>query len=273
MGCSISASPTDGAENPLDGLAGLLVIRDDPTLRLPGAASALANIETVVVIDNVLHPTAQHAAVVIAEGRPYTSRGTYTQMDFRVQRLAAAVKPEGDAVPLLDALHALGAALGVDLPATADDAMGEIAKQVPDYQPAYDLIVGDGVRLAVPASPKAVVGAAAGLQAQDGIRIITGRDLYTALDAAELRHPEAEKLHRYDRIQVSEEDAGRLGIHTGDEIEISSGDAAIRAKATVTERVPEGAVYVSSLLQGGAVVQFFSGASIPTVRLGVPVPA
>ena len=264
---------TDGSENPLDGLDGLLVIRDDPTLRLPGAAAALANIGTIVVIDNVLHPTAQRATVVIAEGRPYTSRGTYTQMDFRVQRLAAAVKPEGDAVPLLDALQALGAALGVELPATADDAMGEIAKQVPDYQPAHDLIIGDGVRLDVAPSTKAVAVPLKAIEAGDGIRIITGRDLYTALDAAELRHPEAEKLHRYDRIQVSEEDAGRLGIHTGDEIEISAGDVAIRAKATVTERVPEGAVYVSSLLQGGAVVQFFSGGAIPVVKVGVPVPA
>jgi len=260
-----------GSASPLEGLAGLLVIRDDPTMRLPGAVEALANIGTVVVIDNVLHATAQRAAVVIAEGRAYGSKGTFTQMDFRVQRLGAAVKPEGDAVPLLDALHALGAELGLELPATADAAMGEIAKANPAYQPAYDLIIGDGVRLDVQGSGKGDLVPVDALETGDGLRIITGRDLYTALDAAALRHPEAEKLHRYDRIQVSEEDAARLGIHTGDEIEIAAGGVAITAKATVTDRVPEGAVYVSSLLQGGAIVQFFTGAAIPAVRLGVPV--
>ncbi|MGH2633344.1 MAG: 2Fe-2S iron-sulfur cluster-binding protein [Tepidiformaceae bacterium] len=260
-----------GNANPLEGLTGLLVIRDDPTMRLPGSAEALANIETIVVIDNVLHGTAKAASVVIAEGRAYGSKGTFTQMDFRVQRLGAAVKPEGDAVPLIDALTTLGAALGIELPTTADAAMGEIARANPDYQPAYDLIIGDGVRLDVPASGKGVIVPVEALEAADGIRIITGRDLYTALDAAALRHPEAEKLHRYDRIQVSEEDAERLGIHTGDEIEISAGGVTIRAKATVTDRVPEGAVYVSSLLQGGAVAAFFSGGALPAVRLGVPV--
>lgn len=262
-----------GGPDPLEGITGLLVIRDDPTMRLPQAAEALARVGTVVVIDNVLHTTAKAADVVLAEGRAYGSKGTYTQMDFRVQRLAAAVKPEGDAVPLLEVLGALGTALGIDLPKTADAAMGEIVKANAAYQAAYDLIIGEGIRLEVPVSAKAEMIPVDRPAAGDGLRVITGRDLYTALDAAALRHPEAEKLHRYDRIQVSEEDALRLGIQSGDDIEISSGDVAIAAKATVTERVPAGAVYVSSLLQGGAVVRFFSGQSLPAVRLGVPVRA
>jgi predicted molibdopterin-dependent oxidoreductase YjgC len=262
-----------GTANPLEGLAGLLIVRDDPTIRLPGAAEALANIGTIVVIDNVLHPTAQSASVVIAEGRAYASNGTYTQGDFRVQRVAAAVQPEGDAVQCLRALVSLGSALGVDVATTADAALGQLAKENPAYQPAHDLIIGDGVRLSVPASPIARQVPVAGLGAADGIRVISGRDLYTALDAAALRHPEAEKLHRYDRIQVSEEDAGRLRISTGDRVEISNGSAAISALATVTDRVPAGHVYVSSLLQGGAVAGFYANTAVPTVKLGVPVTA
>ena len=107
----------------------------------------------------------------------------------------------------------------------------------------------------------------AALEAGAGLRVITGRDLYTAADAAALRHPEAEKLHRYDRIQVSEEDAARLGIATGDDVRISAGAAAITAQATVTERVPAGHVYVSSLLQGGAVAAVAAGSGAPTVEL------
>lgn len=261
----------DGSANPLEGLAGLLVLRDDPTMRLPGSAAALAAIETVVVLDNVLHETARNAVVTIAEGRAYASTGSYTQGDFRVQRLAPAVVPEGAAVPMFAAISALATALGVEVPGSADAALGEITKANSIYQPAYDLIVGEGIRLSIPTSSKATAVPVAPLASADGIRIITGRDLYTAADAAALRHPDAEKLHRYDRIQVSEEDALRLGIRDSDEIEISNGTITIRAKATVTERVPEGHVFVSSLLQGGAVVNFFTGDVVPAARLGAPV--
>ena len=263
----------EGSENPLEGLSGLLVIRDDVTMRLPAAVAALAGIETIVVIDNVLHETAKRANVVIAAGRPYSAVGTYTQMDFRVQRLAAALEPDGDAVRCFDALHSLGAGLGVTLPATADAALGEIVQANPAYQPAYDLIIGEGVRLNVPLSNTATIVPVTPFEAGDGIRVITGRDLYTAEDAASLRHPEAEKLHRYDRIQVSEEDGLRLGIRDGDQVEVSSAGTTISAQATVTERVPTGHVYISSLLQGGAVVALFGGAALPSVRLGVPVTA
>jgi predicted molibdopterin-dependent oxidoreductase YjgC len=264
---------TAGAADPLAGLSGLLVIRDDPTMRLPGAAEALAKIETIVVIDGVLHETAKQATVVIAEGRAYATAGTYTQGDFRVQRLSGAIQPESEAVVCIDALASLGQQLGLSLPHNADAALGEIAKANPAYQPAYDLIVGEGVRLTVASSGKGTIVPVPSATAATGIRLITGRDLYTASDAASLRHPEAEKLHRYDHIQVSEQDAARLGIANEAEIEINDGTNTIRAKATVTERVPEGAVYVSSLLQGGAVVAFFGSATVPAVRVGALTPA
>ncbi|MBI2766338.1 MAG: (2Fe-2S)-binding protein [Chloroflexi bacterium] len=260
-----------GGPDPLAGLAGLLLVRDDPTMRLPGGPEAIGAIGTVVVIDNVVHEAAKRAAVVIAEGRAYASSGTYTQGDFRVQRLEAALRPEGDALTCFAALHALGAAMELTLPPTPDAALGEIAKQNSAYLPAWDLIVGEGVKLTVAGSGKGDIVPVPAAEARAGIRIIAARDLYTAADAAALRHPEAERLHRYDHIQVSEEDASRLGIGDEDEMEISDGARTIRARASVTERVPEGSVFISSLLQGGAVAAFFTGNGIPTVRLGVPV--
>ncbi|MGK2965026.1 MAG: 2Fe-2S iron-sulfur cluster-binding protein [Tepidiformaceae bacterium] len=263
---------TEGGSNPLEGLAGLLVIRDDPTMRLPGVAKALSDTGTVVVIDSVMQGAARVADVLIAEGRAYASEGTYTQGDFRTQKLMPAVKPEGDAVQMYSALKALGTALGADVPADPDSALGEISKANAAYVAAWDLIVGEGVKLEVPVSAKAAMAAVPAAAVDGtGLRVITGRDLYTALDAASLRHAEAEKLHRYDRFQVSEEDGARLGVKTDDEIELSANGVTLRAKITVTERVPEGSVFVSSLLQGGAVAQFFAGAGIPAVRAGVAV--
>src|SRR5690606_5259331 len=112
-----------GSENPLDGLDALIVLRDDPTMRLASAADALSNIGTIVVIDGVLSETAKKATTVIAEGRAYASTGTYTQGDFRVQRLAKAVEPVGEATTMFNALHLLAEALGVEVPNTADAAL------------------------------------------------------------------------------------------------------------------------------------------------------
>ena len=264
----------EGNADPLAGLSGLLVVRDDPTMRLPDAAAALNRLNAIVVIDNVAHETARRATVALAEGRAYASRGTYTQGDFRVQRLEPAILPEGEAVPCFDALSALAGALGVDVPADPEAALAAIARETPAYQPAADLIVGEGVRLQVPPSGQGrMLPVADAAVSGEGLRVITGRDQYTAADAAALRHPEAERLHRYDRFQLSEEDAERLGVADGDEIELSDGERTLRAPVTVTDRVPEGAVYVSSLLRGGAVVGFFRGETLPAVRAGVPVPA
>ncbi len=264
----------EGSADPLAGLSGLLVVRDDPTMRLPDAAAALDRMRAIVVIDNVAHETAKRATVALAEGRAYASRGTYTQGDFRVQRLEPAILPEGEAVPCFAALSALAEALGVDVPADPESALAAIACETPAYQPAADLIVGEGVRLDVaPSGRGEMVPVADAAVSGEGLRLITGRDQYTAADAAALRHPEAERLHRYDRFQLSEEDAERLGVADGDEVELGDGERTLRAPVTITDRVPEGAVYVSSLLRGGAVVGFFRGEALPAVRAGVPVPA
>jgi predicted molibdopterin-dependent oxidoreductase YjgC len=265
---------SEGPGNPLEGLSALLVVRDDPTVRLPGAAEALAAIGTIVVIDDILHETAKRATAVIADGRAYGTSGTYTQGDFRVQRLQRAVLPQGDGVAGHLALHALGRALGLDLPDSTEGVLAQIARANPDYQAAADLIVGEGVRLPIVGSGKGTMVPVEAVQpAGDGIRVITGRDLYTAEDAAMLRHPEAEKLHRYDRIQVSEQDATSLGISDYDEIEVSDGQVTIRSLANIDERVPAGHVYISSLLQGGAVVNFYREAAVPVVRVGALVTA
>ena len=262
-----------GGPDPLAGLAGLLVVREDPTMRLPGAAAALDAIGTIVAIDSVASDTVKRASAVLAEGRAYASAGTFTQADHRTQKLAPAILPEGEAQPMFQLLRDLGTALGLAMPADADAAMGEVVSHDARYAASWDLILGEGTRLEVPAAPKATIVPVDAIAAGDGIRIVSARDLYTALDAAAARHPEAERLHRYDRIQVSEQDAARLGIGDEDIIEITDGVTTVRAPASVTERVREGSVFVSNLLQGGAVANFYASAAIPVVRVGVPVTA
>ena len=265
----------EGGDDPLAGLSGLLVVRDDPTMRLPAAAEALDALGALVVIDNVAHETAKRATAVLAEGRAYASRGAYTQGDFRVQRLEPAIAPRGRRRHLLRrALRAPRARSAWTFPPIPGRRWPPSPARRPPTGPPP---TSSSARACGWKSRRRGGGAMAPVESfpasGEGLRIITGRDQYTATDAAALRHPEAERLHRYDRIQVSEEDAERLGIADGDEIELTDGEHTLHAPATVTDRVPEGAVYVSSLLQGGAVAGFFRSAAVPAVRAGVPVPA
>ena len=62
------------------------------------------------------------------------------------------------------------------------------------------------------------------------------------------------------------------GVADGDPVAITAGAVTITAPAAVTERVPEGAMFVSSLLQGGAVAQMLTGeGGLPRVSLAKPV--
>ena len=64
---------------------------------------------------------------------------------------------------------------------------------------AADIIIGEGVQLQVRGSGKGTSVPVPAVHAGDGLRVLTSRDLYTAIDAARLRHPDADELHRRNR--------------------------------------------------------------------------
>jgi predicted molibdopterin-dependent oxidoreductase YjgC len=254
----------------IDKFTGLLVIRDDPNMRIPEwSSNHFQNLDALVVIDNVMHTTAKLADVVIAEGRSYAGSGTYTQGDFRTQKLSPAIATQGDSVTCYSAVSQLATSLGLTVPNTPEKALQQISLEHTQYQDAADLLIGDGVRLNIPASgignyiPLKLKTASA---SPNNLIVITGRDQYTASDAASLKHPEAEKLHRYDRFQISEEDGETLELTNGDIVEISAGSTTLRAPLTITDRVPQGCIYISSLFQGGVVAGLFSE-EVPTVSI------
>ena len=151
--------------------------------------------------------------------------------------------------------------------ATAGMAWEVIDREKPVCGDAADLIVGEGVGLPDSGGGRGTAVPGPDIDAAGQLSVIASRDLYTSADAAALRHPEADKLHRYDRIQVSEPLARARGLVTGDRARIRAGETAITAPITVSDRVPDNAVYVSSLLQGGAPAGLFASGPVPSVEL------
>ena len=265
----------------------LVILEDDPILFAAGRGhvqEALAKLDLLVVIDQLLTQTAEQAHVVLADVPAYGKDGTVTSADRRVQRLRAAHAAPGDARAAWQSLTELAkrvkSRLGGDARfdyTEAGDVTDEIAARVPGYERfrAFGFFgwgkaraVGDEqpaqIRLQAVATPEA--------QPKNGtVALLVGRTLYTSLEGAALRSPEADKLHREEGVLINQYDASELGIAQGDEVTLKNGSADLRLTATLTVSVPRGAVFVPSLYDGGAVAALLpqenGSTAVPRVTL------
>jgi predicted molibdopterin-dependent oxidoreductase YjgC len=268
-------------------LKALVVANDNPMLSAPDKAfvrAALEKLELLVVIDSVLTDTAELAHVVLPDVDVFGKDGTYTAADRRVLRRMAATGPAGDARPTLDILFGLAQRLLPDRSATfthttAEHVMDEIAGLVPGYaQSRYrDLVLGERAQQlngAVPTGKDLLSVEEAVAADGDVLALLTGRTLYTSLEAASTHKKDADKLHREEFVEVSLDDAVRLGIEDGDAVLLESGSGSLRIRAQVRDTVQPGSVFVPSLFDGGALTALITAAdgaaTLPTVRVSVP---
>jgi predicted molibdopterin-dependent oxidoreductase YjgC len=282
-------------------LKALVVVGDNPLLWAPGRQAlreALEGLDFLLVIDGLMTETAERAHVLLADVPTYGKDGTYTSADRRVLRLKAALAPLGEAWPAWLSLRELGRRLAgklsvtVSLEAEGPEAlMQEIASLVPAYAGArYDRLRSGRTRALPPAGRPPVgaeaparvafqeVGALAGEAPAEGLlTLVTGRSLYTSLEGAALRSPEADKLHREESVEINPADAAALGVRQGEEVVLVSGGAELAIAASVTEAVPPGVLYVPLYYGGAAVTALFPPDDgrplLPKVRVAVRQPA
>jgi predicted molibdopterin-dependent oxidoreductase YjgC len=273
-------------------LKALVVVGDNPFLWAPGrqvVREALEGLDFLLVIDSLLTETAERAHVLLADVPTYGKDGTYTSADHRVLRLNAALAPLGEARPAWLSLRELGRRLAgkhsvtVKLEAEAPEAlMEEIASLVPAYAEArYDRLQSGRTRALPPEAPARValqeVGAAGEAAAEGLLTLITGRSLYTSLEGAAIRSPEADKLHREESVEINPADAAALSVRQGEEVVLVNGSAELAIAASVTDAVPPGVLYVPLYYGGGAVTALFPPDDgrplLPQVRVAVRQPA
>jgi len=273
-------------------LKALVVVGDNPFLWAPGRQSlreALEGLDFLLVIDGLMTETAERAHVLLADVPTYGKDGTYTSADRRVLRLKAALAPLGEACPAWLSLRELGRRLAeklsvtVNLEAEGPEAlMQEIAALVPAYAGArYDRLQSGKTRALPPETPSRAVfqdvSAAGEAPAEGRLTLITGRSLYTSLEGAALRSPEADKLHREELVEINPADAAALSVRQGEEVVLVSDSAEVAIAASVTEAVPPGVLYVPLYDGGGAVTTLFPPDDgrplLPQVRVAVRQPA
>ncbi len=129
-------------------LRALYVLGENPAALLPRQGrEALAGLEFLVVQDLFLTETAAQAHVVLPGAGFAEKDGTYTNLERRVQRIRAAVKPPGDARPdswiLAELLRRMGETAEFE---AVSDVMREIAAAVPQYRGIqYSRLEGGGL--------------------------------------------------------------------------------------------------------------------------------
>jgi predicted molibdopterin-dependent oxidoreductase YjgC len=273
-------------------LKALVVVGDNPFLWAPGrqvVREALEGLDFLLVIDSLVTETAERAHVLLADVPTYGKDGTYTSADRRVLRLKAGLAPLGEARPAWLSLRELGRRLAeklsvtVNLEAEGPEAlMQEIASLVPAYAGArYDRLQSGRTRALPPEAPARFafqeVGAAGEAPAEGLLTLITGRSLYTSLEGAALRSPEADKLHREESVEINPADAAALGVRQGEEVVLVNGSAELAVTASITAVVPPGVLYVPLYYGGGAVTALFPPDDgrplLPQVRVAVRQPA
>jgi NADH-quinone oxidoreductase subunit G len=239
----------------------------DPVRDLPDRAlweAALHHAAVVVAHASILTEGIRSHANVIFPAESYAEKeGTVVHPDGRVQRLRTAIAHPGEVRAGWSVISDIATRAGIDLQIlTASMAFRQLVGSVPFYEGlTLEEIGGEGIRwpagaaasrltqsdgdgtpLAAPKPPTQAPpqpGPTTGL----GLRLGTYRPIWAA--------PEVEispALHytiAHQQLELAPEDARRLSIADGDEVQVSQNGTRLRARAHVRHGVPAGAAFLA----------------------------
>jgi formate dehydrogenase major subunit/NADH-quinone oxidoreductase subunit G len=116
-------------------LAALYIMGDDPAGSDPKLAEALRKLEFLVVQDIFLSETAKLADVVLPASSSVEQDGTFTNLERRLQQLAAAERPFAESKPDWEIIQLVARKMGGSMNyASSRDVMKEIRSVVPMYK-------------------------------------------------------------------------------------------------------------------------------------------
>ncbi|MBN2006858.1 MAG: formate dehydrogenase subunit alpha [Anaerolineae bacterium] len=249
----------------------LFILAENPMMSDPDLNHVREALETVdfLVVQEIFMTETGKFADVILPGLAFAEKeGTYTNTERRIQRIRKAVEGPGiaraDWEILCDLATRMGYPMYYNSPA---DIMDELAKITPIYSGVHywRLDAGESLCWPVkgddhPGTPILHVGQFSRgkglLKAIDHIEpkeapdaeypftMTTGRVLYHWHGGEQTRRSESlMALYPEPLVEISAEDAHRLGVVAGDKVKVASRRGEFVAKAQVTDRVEEGLIF------------------------------
>jgi NADH-quinone oxidoreductase subunit G len=239
-------------------------VRDEPNRAL--WERALHSAALVVAHASVLtEGLAAHANVIFPAESHAEKEGTLVHPDGRVQRQRIAIAHPGEVRPGWWVLTQIAAACGLDTGVErAGDAFAQLVAAVPFYEGlTVEEIGGRGVRW--PARPQAQSmalpdidpGHPAGDASSDGqaaaepaaaasnghLRLGTYRPIWAAPECE--ISPALKFLIPEQQIELSPDDAQRLGVLHGEDVVVAQNGTRLNAKAFVRSAVPAGSAFLA----------------------------
>ncbi|MEA2397115.1 MAG: NADH-quinone oxidoreductase subunit, partial [Thermoleophilaceae bacterium] len=236
-------------------LRGLILLQADPLRTHPDRGAWEAGLDRagfVLAFSDFLDETTSRFANVVFPAESYAEKeGTLTHPDGRIQRLRQAIGRPGQVRPQTELLLELVSKLsGAPFSLQPAQLTRLMADTIPFYRRlTLDEVGGRGIRwqerdaagqLAQTPLPERVVETPPELP--EGLRLGTARSLWAGRETDHA--PSLRFLSPRQLAELSADDAERLGIASGDEIEVAVNGTSVRARAALRARVPAGSVFL-----------------------------
>ena len=202
---------------------------------------------------------AEHANVIFPAESYAEKEGTVVHPDGRLQRLRTAIAHPGSVRAGWSVIAEIARRAGLDTGVlTSPMAFAQLVQAVPFYRGiTLEAIAGRGVRwpeldvaseLPAPASGQArharpAKSAAAIASSNGALRLGTYRSIWAAPEVE--ISPALKFTVARQQVELSPEDASRLGIGNGDAIDVAQNGTRLRGSAHVRSGVPAGTVFLA----------------------------
>jgi len=253
-------------------IKGLYVMGENPLLSDPDlhhAKESLHKLDLLVVQDIFLTETAQLADVVLPSASFAEKEGTFTNTERRVQRIRKVVEPPGEAKPDWQIIAEISTKMGYPMNyASAQEIFEEVTKVTPSYAGiTYPRIEKEGLQWPCPAADHP------GTRFLHKDRFSRGLGLFHAIDyipPAELPDKDyplilstGRVLYHYHTgtmtlraqgpmercpeslVEINPIDADQLGIAEAQMVKVTSRRGAVKAKAQITPKSPQGTIFMN----------------------------
>ncbi len=245
-------------------LGAALLLNADPVRDFadgPAWSEALGKARFVLTVSMFEDASTRHADVVLPAESYAEKEGTVTHPDGRLQRVRPGVPHPGAVRPGWEVLAELSALLGEETGIeSAPDALAAIASEVPFYAGiTHEEIGGAGCRwqdreaqsqFPATRTEDHRTPRLSRLPGEGRTLVGTYRDLWAA--GVTERSPALRFLAPKQAIELAPADAERLGLGSGDEVEVRSNGTSVRARISIHERVKPGTGFLVEGLGDGA---------------------
>src|ERR671922_1160224 len=234
------------AENPEP--IGLLIVSGDEAAANPNVRAMAEQAETVIAIAMFRRLVAPWADLILP-GTSYLEReGTYVNLEGRLQRLRrAAIPPAPDELAVV---AKLAARFDVELSPYPSLVFDEVSAIAYGGLPFGEVGEQAALRGRVPPSAPAEDKVSDTRRVSDGpgLRLVTYRPLFSgpAVD----RVPELEFQRPQPEVELSREDAERLGITTGQTVTVRANGTSVELRARLSRELAAGVARIADVHAG-----------------------